>query len=151
MIYLDSHPFFVLCCHALFTKIFKSNISIASQALWPWHSVHITHGGSKKKSEGLFRLGKFRVGMWPPEATKRKFIQASKQDNQAKFFWPEKKRGWFFGRWENLLKLDFLNSFQSHVEKQVQVLWMKMRMAWSFFWMLQCNVWILFDYLRGDF
>lgn len=53
--------------------------------------------------------------------------------------WPEKKRGWFLGRWENLLKLDFLlYLFQSHVEKHVQVLWMKMRMDWNFFAAVQC-------------
>ena len=135
-------------------KKFKSNISTASQALWHWLSGHVTNGWSKKKSEGLFRLGNFRVNFrWefgcrkPPNENYSIFKTRQLSD----LFGPEQKRGWFFGRWENLLKLDFLNSFQSHVEKQVQVLWMKMRMAWSFFWMLQCNVWILFGYLRGDF
>lgn len=48
--------------------------------------------GPKRNLRACFDLGTFGW-MWAPEATKRKFIQASKQDNQAKFFWPEKKGG----------------------------------------------------------
>jgi len=74
-------------------KKIKSNISTASQALW----LHITHGGSKKKSEGLFRLGNFWVNVGAG-SHQTKIYSSFKTRQLSDFFGPEQKREWFFGR-----------------------------------------------------
>ena len=64
--------------------------------------------GPKRNLRAFFDLGNFgwEFGCWKPP--NKHLFKLQKQDKQAKFFWPEKKRGWFFGRWENQLKLDCL-------------------------------------------
>ena len=98
VIYLDSHPFL---CYALFTKIFKSNISTTyvALALWPCHQWWVP-----KSLRACFDLRTFRwisggnLGAGSHQ-TKHFSIFKTRQPSEILLTW--EKKGRFFGRWEN--------------------------------------------------
>ena len=88
---------------------FKSNISTASQALWPGHSVHITSWVQKEiwRPFSTWELsGEFSVGIWVPEATKRKLFNLQNKTTK-RFVWTWAKTGVVFWKMRKPVEIGF--------------------------------------------